>query len=64
MSSKIIRGAALPITEQWLVVPNDFAHGDITHGDAQGREERGHEELRIPSDVDQHSELMSITIPK
>ncbi len=45
MSSKIIRGADLPITEDWLVVPNDFAHGDITHGDAQGREERGHEEL-------------------
>jgi len=45
MSSKIIRGADLPVTEDWLVVPNDFAHGDITHGDAQGREERGHEEL-------------------
>ena len=45
MSSRIMRGADLPITEQWLVVPNDFAHGDITHGDAQGREERGHEEL-------------------
>ncbi len=45
MSSKIIRGADRPITEEWLVVPNDFSHGDITHGDAQGREERGHEEL-------------------
>ena len=40
-----MRAADLPITEQWLVVPNDFAHGDITHGDAQGREERSHEEL-------------------
>ena len=25
---------------------------------------RDHESVRIPSDVDQHSELMSITIPK
>ncbi len=45
MSSRIIRGAANPATEDWLVVPNSSTAFEITHGDAQGREDRGNEEL-------------------
>lgn len=45
MSSRIIRGAANPTTEDWLVVPNTHSALAITHGDAQGREDRGNEEL-------------------
>ncbi len=45
MSSRIIRGAANPVTEDWLVVPNSSTSFEITHGDAQGREDRGNEEL-------------------
>jgi flagellar assembly protein FliH len=45
MSSRIIRGAANPATEDWLVVPSSSTAFEITHGDAQGREDRGNEEL-------------------
>lgn len=45
MSSKILRGAAQPPTEDWLVVPDHPSAFEISHGDSKGREERGQEEL-------------------
>jgi flagellar assembly protein FliH len=45
MSSKILRGAAQPVTEDWLVVADSSRPFEITHGDAMAREDRGQDEL-------------------
>jgi flagellar assembly protein FliH len=45
MSSKILRGAAQPETEDWLVVADKSRPFEITLGDAKAREDRVQDEL-------------------